>query len=124
MRDIKFRAWDDDDKKWLLGYEYKSLGGFSLFGEVVLFGEWSQVVNEFLLHDNKSQNALKVMQYSGLKDVNDNPIYEGDIVYLAGYGDYEVKFPFYQLYESSWEDNIGEIKGNVHENPELLKGDK
>ncbi len=32
-RQIKFRAWDNKDKKWLLGYEYPNLGGFSMFGE-------------------------------------------------------------------------------------------
>ena len=31
---LKFRAYDKKAKKWLLGYEYPNLGGFSLFGEL------------------------------------------------------------------------------------------
>ena len=32
MRQFKFRAYDKVNKKWLLGYEYPNLGGFSLVG--------------------------------------------------------------------------------------------
>ena len=45
MREIKFRAWDKRNKEWLLGYEYSSLGGFSLTGECVLFGEFGDLFN-------------------------------------------------------------------------------
>lgn len=63
-----------------------------------------------------------VGQYSGLRDSKGKKIYEGDIVYIAGYGDYIAKFPFYTLYDASFENDIGEIRGNVHDNPELAKG--
>ena len=58
-------------------------------------------------------------QFSDVQDSNGKDIYEGDVVYLAGYGDYVAVFPFYDLYEAYMENNIGEIKGNIYENPEL-----
>jgi uncharacterized phage protein (TIGR01671 family) len=61
-----------------------------------------------------------VGQFTGLLDKNGKKIFEGDIVYLAGYGNYTVQFPFLDLYQAEFENDIGLIKGNIHDNPELV----
>jgi hypothetical protein len=43
-----------------------------------------------------------------------------DVVYIAGYGDYTAEFPFIELYEAYPENDIGEVIGNIYENPGLL----
>lgn len=146
MREIKFRAWDAKSDKWLLGYGYKSLSGFSLFGECVFLGEWQNV-----LHDHQHEKIdLRVMQYTGLKDKYGKEIYEDDIVRIL-YTDWpsqsENNTQSFEEYQNSmahigkivfnpfhgWRiEDIGsvnygtygwiEVIGNIYENPELLKG--
>jgi len=106
MRDIRFRAWDGkkitkEFALWSDGRIHSRISGFA-----------------------KKPEPLILMQYTGLNDKNSKEIYEGDIVYLAGYGNYQVEFPFIELYEAGAENDIGEIIGNIYENKELLNEEK
>jgi uncharacterized phage protein (TIGR01671 family) len=142
-RIIKFRAWDNKEKKWLLGYNYPNLGGFSLTGEVVLFGEWGSVFDTFLFNkDGKKWEDLKIMQYSGLLDKNQKPIYEGDIVTDESKGNGVVVFKIGCFFINYGVDGIMEflglkldsfgrgkrkakriveVVGNIYENPQLIE---
>jgi len=100
MREIKFRAWDVKNK-----FMY---GPYPLISMLARLGDYFNDPWEF-------------QQYTGLHDQNGKEIYEGDIVYLAGYGNYLVEWPFIQLFESSFERDIGNVLGNAYENPKLLE---
>jgi uncharacterized phage protein (TIGR01671 family) len=139
---LKFRAWDKKAKKWLLGYEYPNLGGFSLFGECMLLGEWSRILNDYVLNPemhNHGEDDLVVTQFTGLHDCNGKEIYEGDIVkwnhacnsedngideviFRDGLFGFKIEKGGYSLEAFTRElDNIFiEVIGNIYEHPELL----
>lgn len=71
MRQLKFRVWDKENNQWLFGY--KSAGGFSIFGEVVMLGEFSHIPIEKL-------NNIEIMQFTGILDRKGKEVYEGDII--------------------------------------------
>lgn len=143
-REIKFRAWDDRNKVWLCGYEHPNLGGFSLLGETILLGEWSGVLERFLMgRDGYEPEDLIVMQYTGLKDKNGKEIYEGDIIATSndaedgcdawgkeenGYVKVSIDVNGVHFGNWCWQDEYSmthvkycEVVGNEFENPELLK---
>lgn len=107
MREIKFRIWDINARKWLKSFNINLLD-----------------IPEF--------NLAKVNQYTGLKDKNGKEIYEGDIITLHN-GKYKVIFNTeearFVLRNDEFEMNIPftnnnnermEVLGNVYENLELL----
>ena len=134
MREIKFRSWWKDTKRFLDCDEwYMTCSGAKYLHYAVM--------------PYKDDNFI-IEQYTGLKDKNSKEIYEGDIVkvnddfdkYGLNAGEiYEVYFNAGGFrckpkYESSiargdkgfWIDNGNdyEVIGNIHENPELLEKEK
>jgi len=124
MRELRFRAWDDIQKKILH------------FG---LFSDWAR-------EQEPIRYGLPVMQYTGLKDKNGKEIYEGDILQVSDIGTAKIIYGFHitskddwgvkhgtvgftlQWIGSSFEDHSElwpskdiEIIGNIYENPELLE---
>lgn len=61
MREIKFRAWDKDNKGWLID-----------------ISQWT--VQDLNNSGSLPGDNFTIMQYTGLKDKNGKEIYEGDIV--------------------------------------------
>lgn len=136
MREIKFRAQDIASNKWLFGDLRHHKDDVCIFDQGGTKGE--QVKRE------------TVGQYTGLKDKNDKPIYEGDIVECVSWNEYftnpatgEVMQPFrrkmyvdfrkggfkmvepmpYGIEVREWDiiyNGDIEIIGNIHDNPERL----
>ena len=126
-RDIKFRAWVKDRKAIfevvLINYVSKKV--------TYLFERVGHLLN--IRHEKF--NDVELMQYSGLTDMMEKEIYEGDILFESfGERYYKVVFKngsFRAEFEGDFEEHSFDlidvvaqgckIVGNIYENPELLK---
>ena len=124
MREIKFRAWNNDKNEWLDKEDCKYLT-IHLDGSYEINLGWVTIFPH-----------LTIEQYTGLKDKNGKEIYEGDIMrydaidYKVLWADYYAGFETKRL-NSPWNNagltlhflaSVGRVIGNIHENPELLGG--
>jgi len=146
MRQIKFRAWDKEEKRMVHFGNHFYVGG----------------TNDLCFIGEDSPNNMKelLMQYTGLKDKNGKEIYEGDIldvdiimgedekrgvhstdkgIVIFKNGCFNLDIISVEYYGSlaridneGWGEDIliniifenePEIIGNIYENPKLLKKD-
>ena len=126
MREIKFRAWSIEGRQFLHNISMLCDGSGWLSGFVWINGDEIHC-------DLKHPDDAVIMQYTGLKDKYENPIYEGDIVkidYIDGGfvgevcwckldGAWLVSVENYML--GTIKEAYREVIGNLHENPELLE---
>ena len=126
MREIKFRAWDKENKKMM------KVSSLSLENKEIAVRE------NGTYHFFRMQN-LELMQYTGLKDKNDKEIYEGDIVLVKPGGistwyKTVVKFKeggfiaglingedYFYIFNPGFDSDDFEVIGNIYENKNLLE---
>ena len=125
MREIKFRAWDKEENKMIYDiqdeFEERTSLGMDSFGHYL------------------NDDDFEIMQYTGLKDCEENRIYEGDVVEITWADNktkrkYKVFYfkegAFFQLENLENEDELEtlcgwsqsqlKVLGNIYENTELL----
>jgi hypothetical protein len=113
MREIKFRAWDEDKYRWCER------------GEILLTldGDWRSNFGE--------HGTLIFSRFTGLHDKNGKEIYEGDVVQEHSQGAvYINEIRWSHPNSGFWvggifpltkgQSELVEVVGNIYENPELL----
>lgn len=124
MREIKFRAWDKENKAFMPSEGYAICDG-DVMG---------------LRYGNEMEDVLtdqiELMQYTGLKDNNGREVYEGDVLDIGlqnqdgkpvvapvSYEKYIAGYVLDNGGNGIWQrlDEDCEVIGNIYENPELLE---
>lgn len=120
MREIKFRAWDE----WTQKMHYTNLH------KTVWAGGKEVSVNT---DEGKLEGGFIGMQFTGLKDVKNKEIYEGDIILYNNYGkkgiivweEETAKFVCDRVWRDfSYHQTEIEVIGNIYENESLLEEKK
>lgn len=116
MREIKFRAFDQEIKR--MGQPFYPMDSV------------------FLADGGTFHESCVFMQYTGLEDKNGKEIFEGDVVMwggdelpvivvwsecYAGFGLRRAGWMYTHFFGEAVDPTDCEVIGNIHENPELLK---
>ena len=134
MREILFRGKRSDNGEWVEGVPFFEENRCYIIEDLFICDEYActGAVNSMVIPET-------VGQFTGLTDKNGKKIFEGDIIKSCEYGDvYFVEYcadDGYPAFDVVPEMNIEcnglshlhivegiEVIGNIHDNPELLKG--
>ncbi len=118
-REIKFRAWDKDDKRMFQNVTV---------GNKLAVIVWDEEDEEMTYYTTTPTNgSFEFMQFTGLLDLHGKEIYEGDIL-EAGNGSMRHRSAGVMEWHNDkgkWTEfsplNRFEVIGNIYEHPDLLK---
>ena len=129
-REIIFRGKSIGTGEWLYGHLFNY--GLTAPSNVPCISvcvptSWEEAYSLYAVHPDT------IGQYTGLTDKNGNKIFEGDIVEFTNLdlpnmvirfdnGSFMLCEDEYSTYEELRMNYVVEVIGNIHDNPELLKG--
>lgn len=116
MREIKFRAWNEEENE-MVHFDFGTIDDGYCYG-----GQ----------HPIYDLDEVPVMQYTGLKDKNGKDVYEGDILRWFNGSELIGRPKVVESTDGGWNPFIDdmqtdgawhyEVIGNIYENKELLDG--
>lgn len=127
MREIKFRGQRVDTKEWVYGmYFITPLTNENVVADInaghsFLTGETRHCISTNMGQSGVTYEVIPetVGQFTGYTTNKTEEVYDGDVVYLAGYGCIIVEFPYHELYDAYCESDIEYVIGNIHKYPKL-----
>ena len=138
MREHKFRAWDKVKEKWIY-FTFADIYGYEAEVCGVVLPDGYTMLNQNSGYQIRGLNTeLEIYEYTGLKDSEEQEIYEGDIVVYTlnnGWGKWRrakvawngpsASFVVETLLFSHGNTHLDEVEikgiiGNIYESPELL----
>ena len=141
MREIKFRAWDEQRK--IMHHEFNFIQSHCEGDNWIIpikhisDSDWIVDLQTNIKSSPHFRGQFKLMQYTGLKDKNGKEMYEGDIIKREGIEKFHFLIEwvgdecrFYitcgdstlePYFSALWTESFFEVIGNQCENPDLLK---
>jgi uncharacterized phage protein (TIGR01671 family) len=124
MREIKHKAWDKKEEKWIF------LGLGSWLGVAEGHLREFYLTEDGGLGEREYRNPYELIELTGLKDKNGKEIYESDLLQVKPDGVvWETRFEDggFVGHNEALNDQVGlfggmklEVIGNIYSNPELL----
>lgn len=137
MREILFRAWDEQQKTMHNNFQFIKSGEDD--NDWILFVSDKQPISDYegWRQNPYFRHQFHIMQFTGFKDKNGKDKFKADIVKSQNGRIWEIKRGHYKMAMPGTKINLygwymqdgecqqpidlgGEIIGNIHENPELL----